>query len=250
MNRSVFDPVAERYDASRPGYPDALFDAIEQRARPLAGATVVEVGAGTGIATRELLARGALVLPVDVGAAMLAQLRSRSPGVVAVVGDGTALPVGDDSVDLVAAAQAFHWLPLDRSLPEALRVLRPRGALALWWNVSEADDEPWTRRQSERFQATPSGHSGQEWAGGPEGIEAPLRGTGLVDRIEQVTFPWEWRVPIESYLGYVGSKSAIVRLGADAQVFLDEQRRELAAAFPDGNVVEPFQCRLTLAWPP
>ncbi|MGI8697824.1 MAG: methyltransferase domain-containing protein, partial [Mycobacteriales bacterium] len=88
MSRSVFDPVAQRYDASRPGYPDALFDAIESRARPLAGATVVEVGAGTGKATRELIGRGARVLPVDIGAGMLAQLRSRSPGVPAVVGDG------------------------------------------------------------------------------------------------------------------------------------------------------------------
>ncbi len=246
MSRSVFDPVAERYDASRPGYPDALFDAIESRARPLAEATVVEVGAGTGKATRELVARGARVLPIDVGAGMLAQLRSRSPGVPAVVGDGAALPVADDSVDLVAAAQAFHWLPLERSLPEALRVLRPGGALALWWNISEADDEPWIRRQSERFQATPSGHPGQQW---PEGVEGPLWASGLVDRIEQVVLPWEWRVPIASYLGFIGSKSAIVRLGADAEAFLDEQRRELAEAFPDGMVTEPFTCRLTLAWP-
>lgn len=245
MKRSVFDPVAGRYDASRPGYPDAIFDAIEESTRPLAGATVVEVGAGTGIASRALVARGAKVVPVDVGAGMLRQLRARSPGVPAVIGDGAALPVRDGGADLVAAAQAFHWLPLDRSVPEACRVLRPGGALALWWNVSEADDEPWNRRLAERFQATPSGSPGQEW---PDGVEGPLQATGLVERVEQVAVPWEWRVPIESYLGYVGSKSAVVRLGVDAAAFLDEQRRELEAAFPDGLVTEPFTCRLTLAW--
>jgi SAM-dependent methyltransferase len=246
VSRSVFDPVAQRYDASRPGYPDALFAAIESRARPLAGATVVEVGAGTGKATRELIGRGARVLPVDIGAGMLAQLRSRLPGVPAVVGDGIALPVQDGAADLVACAQAFHWLPLDRSLPEAVRVLRPGGAIALWWNVSEADDEPWMRRLGEQFRATPSGSPGQEW---PEGVEGPLRATGLVERVERVDLRWEWRVPLESYLGYVGSKSAVVRLEADAEAFLDEQRRELAAAFPGGMVTEPFTCRLTLAWP-
>ncbi len=245
MSRSVFDPVAQRYDASRPGYPDALFDAIESRARPLAGATVVEVGAGTGKATRELIGRGARVLPVDIGAGMLAQLRSRSPGVPAVVGDGTALPVQDGAADLVACAQAFHWLPLDRSLPEAVRVLRPGGAIALWWNVSEADDEPWMRRLAERFQVTPSGSPGQEW---PDGVEGPLSATGLVDRVERVDLRWEWRVPIESYVGYVASKSTVVRLGAGAPAFLDAQRGDLLDAFPDGTVVEPFQCRLTLAW--
>jgi len=246
MSRSVFDPVAEQYDASRPGYPDALFDAIESRARPLAEATVVEVGAGTGKATRELVARGARVLPIDVGAGMLAQLKSRSTGVPAVVGDGAALPVRDDVADLVACAQAFHWLPLERSLPEALRVLRPGGTLALWWNVSGAGDAPWMRRLLEQFRVTPSGYAGQEW---PDGVEGPLHATGLVDRIEQVALPWEWRVPIESYLGYVGSKSTVVRLGGGAGAFLDEQRRELEAAFPDGMVTEPFTCRLTLAWP-
>lgn len=246
MSRSVFDPVAERYDASRPGYPDALFDAIEERTRPLAGATVVEVGAGTGIATRALLARGARVLPVDIGAGMLARLGARSPGVPAVVGDGAALPIADGAADLVAAAQSFHWLPLDRSVPEARRVLRPGGALALWWNVSEANDEPWMRRLGEEFRARPSGYSGQEW---PDGVEEPLRATGRVERIERVAVRWEWRAPIESYLGYVGSKSTVVRLGADADAFLAEQRRELEEAFPDGMVTEPFSCRLTLAWP-
>lgn len=246
MSRSVFDPVAERYDESRPGYPDALFDAIEDRVGPLAGATVVEVGAGTGKATRGLGARGARVLPVDIGAGMLAQLRARSPGVPAIVGDGAALPVAHGAADLVAAAQSFHWLPLDRSLPEALRVLRPGGALALWWNVSEADDEPWMRRLLEQFRATPSGYAGQEW---PDGVEGPLQATGLVDRIEQVALPWEWRVPIESYVGYVASKSTVVRLGAGAPAFLDAQRGDLLDAFPDGMVVEPFRCTLTLAWP-
>ncbi len=246
MSRSVFDPVAELYDVSRPGYPDAVFDVIEERAGPLAGATVVEVGAGTGIATRALRGRGARVLPVDVGAGMLAQLRSRSPGVPAVVGDGAALPVADGAADLVAAAQSFHWLPLDRSLPEALRVLRPGRPLALWWNVTEAATTSWRRAQDELFEVTPSGAPGQQW---PEGIGPPLRATGLLDRVEQVAIRWDWRVPIESYLGHVGSKSAVVRLGEGAGAFLDERRHELAEAFPDGVVVEPFVCRLSLAWP-
>jgi len=249
VTRSVFDPVAQRYDASRPDYPAGLYDAIDRLAGPLRGATVVEVGAGTGKATRALLDRGARVLPVDVGAGMLAQLRAGSPTAPAVQADGTALPVGTGAVDLVAAAQAFHWLPLDRSLPEAIRVLRPGGALALWWNISEADHEPWMRRQSDRFREPPSGYPGQDWSGGSGGFEEPLRATGQVGRVEQVDVRWEWRLPIERYLGYVGSKSAVVRLGAEADAFLVEQRRELAEAFPDGTVVEPFRCSLTVAWP-
>lgn len=246
MSRSVFDPVAARYDASRPSYPDALYDSIERLTGPLAGRRVLELGAGTGIATRGLLGRGALVVGLDIGARMLAQLRVCSPGVPVVLGDGAALPVGDGSIELVASAQAFHWLPIDRTVPEVVRVLRRGGALALWWNHSELPDTPWTRAQDQRFEETPSGCPGQLW---PGGVDSPLRATGWFDRIEQLDLRWTWRVPIEDYVGYIGSKSAVVRLGTDAAGFLDHQRDALAATFPDGTVVEPFRCSLTVAWP-
>jgi trans-aconitate methyltransferase len=74
----------DHYDAARPGYTDELYDALE----PLAGARVVEGGAGTGIATRALLARGARVVPVDLGARMLLAARARTSGLAPVVADG------------------------------------------------------------------------------------------------------------------------------------------------------------------
>ncbi|HEX4777867.1 MAG TPA: methyltransferase domain-containing protein, partial [Acidimicrobiia bacterium] len=83
-----FDPVVELYDAARPSYPDAVYDALE----PLAGSLVLEGGAGTGIATRALLSRAARVVPFDVGPGMLSRAVSRSPGLRAVVADGARLP--------------------------------------------------------------------------------------------------------------------------------------------------------------
>ncbi|MFD0563837.1 methyltransferase domain-containing protein [Kitasatospora saccharophila] len=61
-----FGPVAAQYQAARPSYPDALFDELERLSgRPLAGADVLDVGAGTGIATRLLAGRGARVVAVE-----------------------------------------------------------------------------------------------------------------------------------------------------------------------------------------
>ncbi|MFC7718341.1 class I SAM-dependent methyltransferase [Nonomuraea recticatena] len=75
----VFDRVADAYDAGRPGYPDELFRALsEVSGVPLAGATVVDVGAGTGISSRALRARGARVVAVDPGREMLARLVARA----------------------------------------------------------------------------------------------------------------------------------------------------------------------------
>lgn len=77
-----FDAVAVQYAAARPGYPPALFDAVEELAgQPLAGARVLDVGAGTGIATRLLAERGAWVTAVEPGAAMAAELHAAHPAV-------------------------------------------------------------------------------------------------------------------------------------------------------------------------
>ena len=68
MRSSRFDPVADDYDAGRPSYPDEFFEAIEDVTGPLAGQLVLDGGAGTGIATRQLTARGARVVSVCTGA--------------------------------------------------------------------------------------------------------------------------------------------------------------------------------------
>ena len=69
-----FDSVADAYDRARPEYPHGVFDALE----PLAGRRVLEGGAGTGIATRALLRRGASVVPFDVGVEMLRRATSHT----------------------------------------------------------------------------------------------------------------------------------------------------------------------------
>ena len=121
-----FNAAAAQYAANRPSYPPALFDAVEELAgRPLKGARVVDVGAGTGIATALLHARGAEVLAVEPGAGMAAEFRRRCPTSPLVRGNGNALPLADAHADLVTYAQAWHWTDPARSVPEALRVLRP-----------------------------------------------------------------------------------------------------------------------------
>lgn len=138
-----FNAAAAQYAENRPSYPPALFDTIEELAgRSLSGRRAVDVGAGTGIATALLHERGAEVLAVEPGAGMAAEFRRRNPHLPLVRGSGDALPVADAHADLVTYAQAWHWTDPARSVPEALRVLRPGGALALWWNT-EATDVDW-----------------------------------------------------------------------------------------------------------
>lgn len=146
-----FDAVATQYAAARPDYPPALFDAVEELVgRPLAGADVLDCGAGTGIATRLMRERGALVVALEPGAGMAAKLRAAEPEIPLVRGEGNRLPFTAHSFDVITYAQAWHWTDPVQSVPEALRVLRPHGVLALWWNQADVR-VPWVAAEDARL---------------------------------------------------------------------------------------------------
>ncbi|MEU7639211.1 class I SAM-dependent methyltransferase [Streptomyces sp. NPDC059101] len=242
----AFDAVAAQYAAARPGYPPALFDAVEELAgRPLAGARVLDVGAGTGIASGLLRARGARVTAVEPGAAMAAQLRAAHPGIPLVRADGDALPFADRAAfDLVGYAQAWHWTDPARSVPEALRVLRPGGALALWWNVPDPDT-PWAAAQEARLAGRLPGYHAHSVA--PEAADL-IRGLGLGLRPESRVLRWTRTVPLATHLAMLGSRSYFAALGpAAAAPVLADERAALLEVFPDGQVEEAYALDLTVA---
>jgi SAM-dependent methyltransferase len=239
---SSFGAIAADYQAARPSYPQSLFDAVEKlTGRPLSGARVLDVGAGTGIATRLLRGRGADVVAVEPTPGMAAQLRATSPEIPLVRGDGHALPFADGSVDLVTYAQSFHWTTPETSVPEARRVLRPGGALALFWNVKDRT-QGWPMEQERRMiAACPKYHGyGAVNSSGPD-----------LDRLGMHTgkalLHWSRRIPVDTALADLGSRSyvAVLEPGYRAEV-LAAEREALLAVFPDGVVLEQYELDLTV----
>lgn len=138
---SSFGSVADAYERGRPSFPrEAATWLVGQEA-----ATVLELGAGTGKLTRELVALGHDVHATDPDPAMLKVLSRNLPDTRVSEAGAEEIPVPDRSVDVVVAAQCYHWFDLDRALPEIARVLRPGGHLALTWNVRN-ERIPWVRR--------------------------------------------------------------------------------------------------------
>lgn len=131
-----FGAAAERYDRSRPTYPDELIDAI--LGPDPAGLEVLDVGCGTGISSRLFAARGARVLGVEVDGRMAELARRR--GTEVEVARFEAWDPAGRTFDRLTAAQAWHWVDPVEGAAKAARVLKPGGRLCLFWNIGRPSD--------------------------------------------------------------------------------------------------------------
>lgn len=138
------DRVAD-YVRYRPDYPTALLTWLQDERGVTPAWRVADVGAGTGIASKMFLDAGYRVTAVEPNAAMrdaaIAWLGG-NPRFQAVDGRADATGLPDASVDLVTAAQAFHWFDPEAARHEFRRVLRPHGLAAIWWNSRRLTGTP------------------------------------------------------------------------------------------------------------
>ncbi|MGD0676425.1 MAG: class I SAM-dependent methyltransferase [Polyangiaceae bacterium] len=144
--KARFTDRVEDYVRFRPGYPQALLDAITRIARLGPGRRAADVGSGTGIFTRALLATGTDVVGVEPNDAMRRAAEaslSGHPQFESSSGCAEATGLADASVDLIVAAQAFHWFEPLRARAEFMRILKPGGYVALVWN--QRSDTPFNR---------------------------------------------------------------------------------------------------------
>lgn len=129
------------------------------------GSRVLDLAAGTGKLTRELLACGAHVVAVEPVVGMRDQLAATVPGIAVLDGTAERLPLGDGSIDAVTVGQAFHWFDGSAALREIHRVLGPRCAVGLIWNVMDRG-VPWVGRLQEvihRHRGPNPWYAGHMW---------------------------------------------------------------------------------------
>jgi SAM-dependent methyltransferase len=136
--RYVFGSAAADYAIARPDYPDRVYDILRDRCGLGPSSRVLDIGAGSGQATKLLAESAHSIVAVEPSDALAEQLRAqlgtaRRLEVVVAPFEDVDLPPA--SFDLVTAATAFHWLDPEVALPKIAVVLRPGGWLALWWNV-------------------------------------------------------------------------------------------------------------------
>jgi len=133
-----FERTAEAYERGRPGYAEAALDALDLPP----DAVVLDLAAGTGKLTRQLVARFARVIAVEPLDGMRVVLERVVPEAEALKGSADAIPLEDESVDAAFVGEAFHWFGNDAAVREIARVIRPRGVLAILFNQVDGDFEP------------------------------------------------------------------------------------------------------------
>jgi SAM-dependent methyltransferase len=132
-----FTDRAGDYAAARPGYPGAIATRLAAEFGLAPGAVVADLGSGTGLSSEPFLRAGLAVAGVEPNEAMRAQGERQLEAFadfrsVAGRAEATTLPAA--SIDLLVAAQAFHWFDIDAARVEALRILKPPPRAALIWN--------------------------------------------------------------------------------------------------------------------
>ena len=137
--RFTFDAVAELYDATRPGYPEVLVDRVAQVAGLRPGDSTLEIGGGTGKATRPFAARGFQVVALEPGSNLISVARRSLAQFANVEFIATTFedwPPELAAFKLVFAAQSFHWISPEVRFSKAALALAPGGVLAVFGNTA------------------------------------------------------------------------------------------------------------------
>jgi ubiquinone/menaquinone biosynthesis C-methylase UbiE len=225
-----FDRAAGVYERARPGYPSEAVDYVVEQLRLPPGGTVVDLAAGTGKFTRELVARGVRTIAVEPVAGMRATFASVLPKVPIVAGTAEAMPFEDHSMDAIVAAQAAHWFDAARVVVEFHRVLKPGGRVALIWNVRDESFD-WVRRVTEIIDPYERANKVPRYRHGT--WRPPFDGSNLLARVGEKRFEYGQPVTLESFLDRFASCSFIAVLDDTARAEVLGKLRDLVQEHPD-----------------
>lgn len=134
-----FGSVASAYERFRPGYPDELVDAVLAYAGRSVR-TALEIGAGTGKATRVFANRGIAVTATEPDPAMLAELRKHVPETITTVQAAFEDLPPTPAVDLVFAAASMHWTKPDQRWSRVAAMLTRNGIFACFGGQMHLED--------------------------------------------------------------------------------------------------------------
>lgn len=245
--RRLFGLNPQGYDAARPRYPDALYRFLVAATGMTPNLSTLEIGGGTGMATRALIDLGAnplVVLEPDVRfrpslEAVAATTRAR---VSIVETDFESFDASEQFFGLVAAATSFHWVRPAVGVGKVARLLRPGGHAALWWNVLQDVDKPdpfhvATQHVLRDLAVSPSGAPGTTpFALDRDARIADFDRTGAFERVQCFELRWTHVLDAHGVRQLYEGFAHIQRLDAAARVRVLDALVEIAETKFAGTV--------------
>ncbi|MDG4824828.1 class I SAM-dependent methyltransferase [Asanoa sp. WMMD1127] len=209
-----FGVDAERYDRARPRYPAAL---IERIVATSPGSDLLDVGCGTGIASRQFQAVGCRVLGVEPDPRMAAHARRHGVEVEVAKIEGWD-PAGR-VFDTVVAAQAWHWVDPRAGAHAAFDVLRPGGRVALFWNAGQPTPDAGTAFAGIAARLVPELPAMPADALAAYGSMADTAAAGLTEAgfeaVEHWRDDWQHTYTRDEWLDVLPTQGIFTRLPAD-----------------------------------
>lgn len=233
--RLSFGSVATDYDRYRPSPPPQALDWLI----PPGARAVLDLGAGTGAVTRELIGRAPRIIAVEPDGRMRSVLTSRCPEAEVLAGRGEDIPLPDASVDAVVISSAWHWLDPELAVPEITRVLRVGGVLGVMW-ISRDMRVPWVAefnqlaRESREADRRPDGHRRREVTFPPG---TPMSG------IEEHTVEFSLPMTKDELVGLLGTYSGVITLDPDRRADFSRRVRAFLDRQPRDRTDLPLICR-------
>jgi SAM-dependent methyltransferase len=158
--RHLFGHDPETYDRYRPGHPTEVYEMLRERCGLRAGAKALEVGPGTGQASRRLLEYGAdPLVGIEPDPRLREFLRHSLGSRIELVEATLEEAQLDADFDLAAAASSFHWVEEAAGLTKLHQALRPGGWVALWWTSfgDEQERDAFMEAVDPLFETVPRG---------------------------------------------------------------------------------------------
>ncbi|WP_323373976.1 class I SAM-dependent methyltransferase [Plantactinospora alkalitolerans] len=210
-----FGSDPERYDRTRPRYPDALVQRITASSP---GRDVLDVGLGTGIVARQFHAAGCTVLGVEPDSRMVEWARQR--GLEVEVATFEAWEPAGRTFDAVVSGQTWHWVDPVIGAAKAAEVLRPGGRVAVFWNVEQPPPELATAVAAIYRRMMPDSPLARQWAAsGSDGYSVladraadGMRQAGAFGTPERWRFDWERSYTRDEWLDVLPTQGCLTRI--------------------------------------
>lgn len=255
--RRLFGEDPAGYDMARPGHPEAVYDILRERCGLRPGSKVVEIGPGTGQATRRLLELGAdPLVALEPDPALAAFLREGLGDRIEIRPTTLEAAELEADFDLAAAASSFHWVDQEVGLARIRDALRAGGWVALWWTVfgDARRPDPFRDAMDSLVRDLPRGPSEAKGSGPPFAHDGEARVAALeragFDRVEPRRIEWTHTWDTAGIRGLFASFSPFRALAPDRREALLDEIGRLADVEFGGQVTKPVVTALYTAAKP